>query len=94
MGGGEGRSFNDDMYAPYEGPDGATRSASGGGGGGGSGFGGAASSGAPVYGGAAREYPTGDPSQQIMVRNVSPALLIWPSLHLSDIATAAVVYCE
>lgn len=68
MGGGDGRNFSDDIYAPYEGPDGATRSSGGG-------FGsappsGPASHGGSAYGAPQREYVTGEPSQQIMVRNV------------------------
>ena len=67
---GGGRDFsNQELYADYNGPDqpGATYG-SGGGGGGGSGSGGGYNSG-PGYGSGG--YAEGEPSQQIMVRNVS-----------------------
>ncbi|KAF8308261.1 RNA-binding domain-containing protein [Clavulina sp. PMI_390] len=64
--GGRGdRQFSDDIYAPYEGPDSGSRSA---GNGNGSSF---APTGPSSSGGrGAKEYPTGPPGQQIMVRNL------------------------
>ena len=64
MGSGEGRSFGSDIYADYNGPseNGVGRS---------SGFTAAGSAASGPPGG----YSQGEPSQQIMVRNVSHLLL-------------------
>jgi hypothetical protein len=87
-GAGGGRDFNRDIYADYSGPDQAsTPSGPGGGFSGRGGFGGGRGGalgghGAGEGGAGFNDLPEAEPSQQIMVRNVSfiPALHAWISL--------------
>ena len=69
---GGGRDFsNQELYADYNGPDQSGAPYGGGGGGGGGGYSGGGGGGGNSGFGGGGSYPEGEPSQQIMVRNVS-----------------------
>lgn len=97
-----GRDFSDqDLYADYPGPDQQGSGGGGGGGGGGMRMGGYGGSG--YGGGAGGGFVEGDPSQQIMVRNVCYSFLYFlffaiprflTCLLLFPLFLAAMVYCQ